>query len=370
MIPSSWRNQAKQALIAGEVQVLLVLAGTATAEVPGISAAGATPFSRKFTAAADAELLLLGPEALCAHALPPLPAGVSPALISWCVLKELNLSCLVVDAGCPVAPAIPHIRLGVAPARCLSSGEAMEHAQVQRNHRQGFRLGCNLAQCLQNGLLVLAECVPGGTSTAEAVLTGLGLRVEGLVSGSMRQPPHGLRAMLVQQGVAAVRARSGDLSDPLVVLAALGDPFQAFSLGLLEGIANGPCSDAQVLLAGGSQMAALLGLALARATGLQRQVLAQRLAVITTAWVIQESCSELEVLLTMVGAAYGVQPLLCHGNLNFANCQQQALRDYEEGFVKEGVGAGGLSWLWELSGREPNELAQACDRACAALLSR
>ena len=42
--------------------VVLLLAGTDTAAVPGISAAGATPDSRRRTAAADAELLLLGPD--------------------------------------------------------------------------------------------------------------------------------------------------------------------------------------------------------------------------------------------------------------------------------------------------------------------
>ena len=91
-----------------QVRPLLLLAATATAEVPGISAAGATPESRRLTAAADAELLLLGPVGHRPHALPPLPAGVSPALISHAGLVGLGLlpRTLVVDLGCPVAPAV------------------------------------------------------------------------------------------------------------------------------------------------------------------------------------------------------------------------------------------------------------------------
>jgi len=56
-----------------QTKVLLLLAGTDTAAVPGISAAGATPESRRWTAAADAELLLLGPAAERRHrvASPP-----------------------------------------------------------------------------------------------------------------------------------------------------------------------------------------------------------------------------------------------------------------------------------------------------------
>ncbi|MCX5928733.1 MAG: NaMN--DMB phosphoribosyltransferase [Synechococcus sp. LacPavin_0920_WC12_MAG_50_7] len=334
MIPSSWCKSAKGALLAQEVQVLLVLGGTATAEVPGISAAGATPASRQLTAAADAELLVMGPAAQCPHRLPPLLAGVSPALISLCVLERLGLPALVVDAGCAVAPAIPHIRLGGTPARCLSSGKAMELAAVLRLQQQGLRLGYRWAQCHPQGLLVLAECVPGGTSTAEAVLSGLGLDVAGLVSGSMRVPPHGLRATLVQRGIAAAIARGCELGNPLAVLAAV------------------------------------LALALARAGLPLRQVMAQRFAVVTTAWVMQEACSELAELLIRVGASYGVEPLLSHANLHFDNCEQQALRDYELGFVKEGVGAGGLSWLWELAGFSPQDLAVACDQACAELLYR
>ena len=42
-------------------EALLVLAGSRTAEVKGISAAGATSESRRYTAIAHAELLLNGP---------------------------------------------------------------------------------------------------------------------------------------------------------------------------------------------------------------------------------------------------------------------------------------------------------------------
>ncbi|MEB3361870.1 MAG: hypothetical protein VKI42_07085, partial [Synechococcaceae cyanobacterium] len=46
-----------------------------------------------------------------------------------------------------------------------------------------------------------------------------------------------------------------------------------------------------------------------------------------------------------------------------------ALADYERGYVKEGVGAGGLAVLWQLSGRRPEDLAWACDQACRQLLA-
>jgi NaMN:DMB phosphoribosyltransferase len=43
--------------------------------------------------------------------------------------------------------------------------------------------------------------------------------------------------------------------------------------------------------------------------------------------------------------------------------------DYERGFVKEGVGAGGLAWLCQLAGSSTQALAKSCDQACGQLLS-
>ena len=194
-------------------RVLVLLAATHTAAVPGISAAGTSSESRRSTAAADAELLVLGPGVALPHSLPPLPAGVSPALISRVVLQGLGLHPLVVDLGCAVAPAVPHLRLpppaGGGPARCLSSGSAMDRPRVEALLDQGRSWG-RAAACSApaGGLLplVLAECVPGGTTTAQALLTGLGIEAGGIVSGSLHRPAHALKADLVARGLAALAA--------------------------------------------------------------------------------------------------------------------------------------------------------------------
>jgi uncharacterized protein (TIGR00303 family) len=351
------------------VKPLLLLAATATADVPGISAAGATPESRRLTAAADAELLLLGPTAHRPHALPPLPAGVSPALISHAGLLELGLlqRTLVVDLGCPVAPAVPHLRLpageGAGPAACVSSGAALAPTRVGALLARGRHWG---RRWPRGQPLLLAECVPGGTTTALAVLQGLGIAAHGLVSGSLRQPAHGLKASLVARGLGA--ANLGPVgaapSDPQAVLAAVGDPMQALAAGLvLELAARGE----PVLLAGGSQMAAVLALALALAAPAQRPAIATSAQVATTAWVAAEPGSDLPRLLQLVGKRWDVTVRLRAARLRFDRCHSAGLRDYEQGYVKEGVGAGGVAVLWELSGRAPAALAAACDRACALL---
>ena len=362
----------------GTSRILLLLAATETASVEGISAAGASPASRRQTAAADAELLLLGPLARRAHGLPPLPAGVSPALISHVVLRDLGLltTTKVVDLGCPVAPAVPHLRLppleGGAPARCLSSGLAMDPQRVQALFARGLRWGHQLAKPASPGdlarrPLVVAECVPGGTTTALAVLQGLGIDAQGLVSGSLRHPAHGLKAALVNQGLAAANqtglAGLDPSRDPLALVAAVGDPMQPLAAGLvLAASAQG----VPVLLAGGSQMAAVLALALALAPAERRSSLLALVQLATTVWVAQERGSNLALLLDRIAKRWGVdQPLVPQvAGLRFSHCRSQVLRDYEDGYVKEGVGAGGLALLWERCGHSPQELASACDALC------
>ena len=55
-----------------------------------IGTAGATALSRRYTALADAELLLNGPMESMDWPLPPLPAGISPALISYVASKWID----------------------------------------------------------------------------------------------------------------------------------------------------------------------------------------------------------------------------------------------------------------------------------------
>jgi len=124
-----------------------------------------------------------------------------------------------------------------------------------------------------------------------------------------------------------------------------------------------------VLLAGGSQMAAVLALALALAPAPLRGALATQVAIGTTAWVANDPSSNLGALLQTLERRWGVTPLGLVADLRFHAPLHPALLDYERGFVKEGVGAGGLALAWQLSGRHPQALARACDRACHRLLA-
>ena len=169
----------------------LILAGSQTAEIEGISAAGSTAASRRYTAVADAELLLRGPMFPGRWPLPPLPAGVSPALISYVASSFLKIKPTIISAGLLQSPSFSHITLEspeIGPAKCLSSGKAMDITRVNLLLEAGFKIGKQSKKAF-----LITECVPGGTTTAFAVLSGLGINVNGLISGSHRNPPSELK---------------------------------------------------------------------------------------------------------------------------------------------------------------------------------
>ncbi len=346
---------------------LLVLAGSRTAEVEGISAAGATPESRRFTAIADAELLLYGPSGDRSWPMPPLQAGVSPALISYVAASWIGLDPMVLAVGLPQTPRFPHLRIeepSLGPAACLSTGHSMSLARVQSLWQRGFSIGKKLKRPL-----LLAECVPGGTTTAQAVLTGFGLSVAELISSSSLVPPVEIKQSLIKRGLQSASSQSN--WHPHRLLAAIGDPFQPVAAGIVLGARQ---AGQPVLLGGGSQMVAVIALALAALDPDSRLNFVAGIALATTAWLVDETSNSskesgsLESLMNLVGNHFGVPLMGFATGLHFDESKHQALRDYELGYVKEGVGAGALAFLAQLHGASCNQLVGACDIAMDELV--
>ena len=344
----------------------LVLAGSKTAEINGISAAGLTPSSRRFTALADAECLLKGPQINPRWQLPPLPAGFSPALISFIGSKWLNLQPQVISAGLFQQPDFPHISMEsplLGPSECLSSGKAMDLARVINLLEQGYEMGKK-----NQRPLVISECVPGGTTTAQAVMTGLGIPVADWMGSSMRTPPVELKKKIINKGLEAAELGEDPSSEELI--AALGDPFQPIALGLLLGARE---IGQPVLLGGGSQMLAVLALALRTIDIKKRSDFLEGVSIATTNWLFCETISSQRSkraflqLIMLFERHFNVAILALCSGLRFHRSTNKVLRDYEMGFIKEGVGAGAISLLAQLNGATCKELVKACDHAINSL---
>jgi uncharacterized protein (TIGR00303 family) len=312
---------------------ICTLGFTETALIPGISAAGATPADRALTALADAEFLALGVQANPQYPLPPLVAGVSPAVISRAVVAGLGIPVTIVNAGLAHSPNVPHLDLAQAPALCVSSGKAMTIQQVETL----FKAGCAWGEVWSRSsdYLILGECVVAGTTTALALLVGLGIPAWGLVNSSHVSCNHDQKAAIVHQGLA-------NLSNPtpLELVAAIGDPMQPF----VAGVAIAASHHGGVLLAGGTQMLAVYALArhLSKLSlgklSLAKPWVEENVAVGTTRWVIDDGTGNTLGLAEAIGSVS-----LLATQLNFSQSFYEPLRRYEQGFVKEGVGAGGCA---------------------------
>ena len=341
---------------------LLVLAGTKTSEVDGISAAGATPYSRRYTALADAEFLLKGPLSSPKWHLPSLPAGFSPALISYVGKQLLNLEPLILSAGLFDSPDFPYVPMEASdfgPAESLINGKAMDLLRVRDLWGKGYLRG----KAIKNPLLI-TECVPGGTTTAQAVMTGLGMAVAPLMGSSVRNPPLGIKEKIVAQGLKA--ADLGDNPSPQELIAAVGDPFQPIAVGLLLGARE---AGQHVLLGGGSQMLAVLALALRTIETKNRSDFLEGVSIATTKWLANSSNlpsqniqSSFLQLVSLLERTFNVSTLCFSSGLSFERSTQQVLRDYENGYIKEGVGAGAISLLAQVNGVHMKDLVDSCER--------
>ncbi|MBW4665403.1 MAG: TIGR00303 family protein [Chroococcus sp. CMT-3BRIN-NPC107] len=311
-----------------------VLGFTDTGLIPGISAAGATPSDRQYTCLADAEFLYNGVRSHPKYPLPPLHAGASPVLISRAVVAALSIPIYLFNAGLPQLPAVPTIDLGGSAAKCLSQGGALELKTVQHLLKQGLMWGEKLAASNQKGYVIVGECVVGGTTTALAVLTGLGIAATGKVNSSHPVCNHDQKWEIVQAGLTKAKLRLGKnaLNDPLQVVAAVGDPMQI----VVAGMAISASRHCGVLLAGGTQMLAVYALirAIVKAYNLDWQP--TQVVVGTTRWVAEDPTADTVKLATEVANV----PLIAT-QLSFAASTYKQLQAYERGFVKEGMGAGG-----------------------------
>jgi uncharacterized protein (TIGR00303 family) len=333
-----------------------LLAHTDTCLVPGLSAAGASEELRPLTPAADAEVVNLGTPR-CLPRLPSNPLGAAgPAGITRAALLAAGIDATFVGAGLRVWPETACLRIACEPGGNIELGCAVQHAAEL--FEAGMQLGRSLKQA---PYLVLGESVPGGTTTALALLLALGYAAEGRVSGSQAGNGHALKSRVARRALHAAGFNPGDgRTDPLKAVSHVGDPMQPLAAGVVLGATEVGC---EVLLAGGSQMLAVAALLQA----LHGSRALDRVAIGTTRRVVEDPAAD------VAGLAQEISPHLpvLAANLDFSASRHEALRAYEGFLVKEGVGAGGASIAALLQTGQPVEqLEAAIDATYDGLLGR
>ena len=303
-----------------------VIGVTETAKILGISAAGKYPELTDFTPPADVELLLLG-KCRCITGVPVTPEGIpTPALITMSALGLANIPALVVSGGLKINPHVPFLDLGGKPGRDVRTGKAVDN--VEDVIWRAKIAGENLSKTAD--YLVVGESIPGGTTTALGVMLAMGIDARGKVSSSMPGNPHELKIRTVEEGLKASGVGFSILAnDPLKAISCVGDPMIAAFAGLVVGAAD----KVPVVMAGGTQMGAILTVVKA----LNQNAL-DNVAIGTTRWIIIDKTADLKGIITQIADV----PILA-ADLNFGQSRFEGLRAYEAGVVKEGVGAGGAA---------------------------
>ncbi|MGI0038053.1 MAG: nicotinate mononucleotide-dependent phosphoribosyltransferase CobT [Nitrososphaera sp.] len=322
---------------------------TATSEIPGLTVAGANRALIKYTSPADAEFLYYG-KCKCIDAIPATPDGKpTPALITRTALRKGHIPTFVVDAGAKIKPLVPFFSLGLQPGGNISSENAMDVSAARQALQLGGLLGNELAGL--SDLVVIGESIPGGTTTALAVLMALGIDAKFKVSSSMPDNPHALKNKVVASALSRSGIKPGSMNPPIEAVALLGDPMIPSVAGIAMGALAAGC---KVMLAGGTQMAAVLLVLKLLGTRLRD------LCIGTTSYVFNDKTSDLAGLVNEIST--GVPILSC--DLHLDESVKPGLRAFSQGFVKEGVGAGGasLAAMLKLNGLTGRKLMKSVEK--------
>ena len=305
---------------------ILVIGSTETALIPGISAAGQNIEQLKHTPALDADFLISKIDEF-KKSLPVSPEGIpSPVILSKAMIELLSLEVSVIDVGAFVKPEKLHIDLNMGPAKCLTTGLALGPVKTSFLFQKGEKLGLNLSNY---PYVVIGECVPGGTTTALSVLCSLDINAFDLVSSSFPEGNHLWKNQTVKDALLNYSEKFTSIKkSPLKAIEYFGDPMQAFVCGFIKGAQK---ANLPVMLAGGSQM-----LAVYQVSKLLTGFNPYDTVVATTSWITNDKNAKTKRLAELIGA-----PLIS-SNVNFKESKHKGLYAYEEGHIKEGVGAGGL----------------------------
>ncbi len=295
----------------------LVISYTETSEIPGITIAGTNLDLIKFTPPADSEYLHYG-TCKCIDSVPMTPDGKpTPALLTKVALESASIPHIVINAGSKIIPDIPFYETGLEPGKNIQNEPALDRYYVLRAVEHGRIIGRTLGALTD--CLVIGESIPAGTTTAMAVLKGFDINAN--VSSSIPKNPLELKNKVVND--ALKRSNSKDAYD---VIANVGDPM----IPVVAGMLSTASQTSKVLLAGGTQMAAVL--ALGHSTGYD----VNNIAIGTTSYIVNDNSAN---FLDTIKEIADIPILIINPKLE--DSKIHGLKSYSEGFVKEGVGAGG-----------------------------
>ncbi|QKF82147.1 nicotinate mononucleotide-dependent phosphoribosyltransferase CobT [Halarcobacter ebronensis] len=305
---------------------MLAMSNTKTAEIEGITQAG-IPGKIYLTPTLDSEFLCCG-EVRSLEDIAKTPKGVpTPALITRAVhlLKPFS-NIELLDLGIEVKPKLDYFKIHdmqIKPSNSIAENAKIDALAI-------FQKGLVFGQAyeLKDDYLILAESVPSGTTTATATALALGYKCKELFSSSFKDVPNSIRDQTIDKALENI-SKEDDL---FAVLSKVSDNMLIFYAGVILGLNN----KTKVILAGGTQLACVLLIINAMLKTMQGEFNTSNLALCTTKWVYEDKNSDIKALLEMLSFKVNAY----YADFDFSLSSHPALKLYDNGEAKEGVGAG------------------------------
>jgi len=305
---------------------LLSLSNTKTANIEGITQAG-IPGLIHLTPTLDSEFVCTG-EVRSLENIAETPKGVpTPALITRAIhLLKPYSNIELLDLGLEIKPKVKYFKtneFAIKPSDSIDFGANIDAMGV---FQKGVEFGKSFKT--KDDYIILAESVPSGTTTATATALSLGYNCQDLFSSSFKTVPNSVRTQTIEKALKNV-----DKKDELFdILGKTSDNMLIFNAGFVLGLND----QKPLILAGGTQMACVLLVINKILKIMGGEFDTSRLSLWTTKWVYEDKNSDIKALLEMLDFEINSY----YADFDFSLSKHPALKLYDEGEAKEGVGAG------------------------------
>ena len=322
---------------------LLSCSVTKTCEVPNISQAG-IPGKLYLTPTLDSEFLCTK-EVRSLDDIAQTPKGVpTPALITRAIHELHPYSNIeILDLGLQIKPKLDFFKVhnfDLEPSENIETGANINAMEV---FQKGVEFGSNYVT--NDDYIILAESVPSGTTTANAVAKVLGYECEGYFSSSFKNNPNDIKSQVISRALNFINPNS----DIFTKLGVVSDNMILFNAGFILG---SRAKNSKIILAGGTQMAAVLLVVNSILQSMEGEIDSTNIALCTTSWVNKDKNSNIKALLEQLDFKINAYA----SDFDFSLSSHGALKLYDEGEAKEGVGCGGALCYATLNGLSKQDI--------------
>ncbi|WP_292321070.1 nicotinate mononucleotide-dependent phosphoribosyltransferase CobT [Caldisphaera sp.] len=317
---------------------IFVGGSTKTSTINGVSIAGSSSEETLYTPTLDLEYIINGMP-LTKNEIPVTPNGLpTPAVITRALLRRIKIPYFAVDSGLYIKLKVPHIKIPSAiPGNNIELYDAMQKGTAKSIFEESKIMGEIISN--KQEIFLLGESIPGGTTTAASIIEGLGFKAVDFISSASPNNPRELKKKIIENALKRISKND----DVFTIIDKIGDPVHISLAGFAAGALK---NKSTVLLAGGTQMGAVLSILY------KLNILDERIKIATTKWIANDKESNIFKLIEQIDKRIEI----IVSDVDFSDAKYDGLKFYEKGFVKEGVGAGGVMVLSRYFGLSVEEI--------------